>query len=65
MLINIGDLGYNHLKIDSTIFVAFVHDSFVVNMKIYNWVRDMLLKEYILNGTCVESTGTWVNLKCD
>ena len=53
------------LKIDSTIFVAFVHDSFVVNKKIYNWVRDLLLKDFISNGTCIESTGTWVNLKCD
>ena len=58
-------LNKEKLKIDSTIFIAFVHDSFVVNMKIYNWVRDMILKEYISNGTCVESTGNWVNLKCD
>ena len=48
MLINIGDLGYNHLKIDSTIFVAFVHDSFVVNMKIYNWMYHVYVGIYIL-----------------
>lgn len=60
-------LGLNNekLKIDSTFFISLAHESLVLNKKIYSWIRNITLKEYILNGTCVESTGNWVNIKCN
>ena len=55
----------SNLQLTKKIKLSLIHDIFVADKNIFNWVKDDLLKKYFINKQCWIKETSWVHIQCN